>query len=143
MSKRLHLDSELDHLALIRTRATTPKSRFACYSYLEAVYRQYRLWARDGVAKRRSRILSRKHGVKLRRGVHPVRVLITLTYPSIDPKMANRWTRALEFAALSDISPEKLVRFFQRNGGISGCAVGAARQRPRRIVEQDSWATPD
>ena len=139
MSKRSHLDSEFDHLALIRMRTTTPSSRFACYSYLEAVYRQYRLWAEDGAAKRRSRILSRKHGVELRRGVHPVRVLITLTYPSIDPKMASRWTRALEYAAHCRALPGDLAGFFSRYGGVAGCAQMAARELPKRASDRDDW----
>lgn len=143
MSKKSRLDFPIEHLAPIRMRATASNSRFACYSYLEAVYRQYRSWSKDCGAKRGSRVLSQRHGLKPHRKVHPIRVLITLTHPSLDPKMASRWTRALEYAALADVPPSKLVRFFRRNGGIAGCAVEAARRRPRRTIEQDSWATPD
>jgi hypothetical protein len=74
-----------------------------------------------------------------RKGTSPVRTLIDATFPVLDSKEKSRWTRALEFAALTKVTAENLPRLFKSHSGIAGCARLAAKQKPRKNIYRDDW----
>jgi hypothetical protein len=88
---------------------------------------------KDGVSRRR--VFNIPH----RQGTSPVRTLIDATFPALDPKQKSRWSRALEYAALTKVTAENLPRLFKSHSGIAGCACLAAKQKPRKNIYRDDW----
>jgi hypothetical protein len=121
---------ELEAVQLAAARLNQTKARFAFYKYLRAVYRVGWRW---GLAKRRkTTALAALTGRQGQVGLHAFRAIIDATYPSLEAKMASRWTRALEFAFLRDIAPSQLLDFFKQSGGVANCARHAANTDPKK-----------
>src|ERR1035437_1528959 len=97
--------------------------RFRFYGYLAAVYRTYQEWRDLGISKRIARHLAKSLMIPRRKGTSPVRTLIDATFPALDPKQKSRWSRALEFAALTKTTPDDLPSLFKNSSGIAGCAL--------------------
>jgi hypothetical protein len=57
----------------------------------------------------------------------------------LDPKQKSRWSRALEYAALTKVIPENLANLFKRHSGIAGCARFAAIQSPKKEPKREFW----
>jgi hypothetical protein len=114
--------------------------RFKFYGYLEAVYRIYKEWKDLGISKRMARRVVKYFKIPHRKGTSPARTLIDATFPALDPKQKSRWSRALEFAALTKVTPENLPKLFKNSSGITGCARLAAKQRPKKNTYRDDWA---
>jgi hypothetical protein len=76
---------------------------------------------------------------KTMRRLHAFRAIIRATYPSLEAKMASRWTRALEIALLMRVPAKKLTEFFRENGGVAKLARLAARELPRRRYRRPTW----
>src|ERR1019366_2230755 len=100
--------------------------RFRFYGYLAAVYRTYQEWRDLGISQRMARHLAKNLMIPRRKGTSPVRTLIDATFPALDPKQRSRWSRALEFAALTKTTPDDLPKLFKNYSGIAGCARSAA-----------------
>jgi hypothetical protein len=114
--------------------------RFRFYPYLAEIYRTYKGWKRLGTSKRNAGRVARCFGIARRKGTSPIRTLIDVTFPSLDPKQKSRWSRALELAALAKATPEQLPMLFKRHSGIAGCARLAAEQKPAKETYRDDWA---
>jgi hypothetical protein len=121
-------------------QAQNQPGRFRFYPYLLAVYRAYKEWKDRGISKRMASRVSKYFGTPRRRGTDPVRTLIDATFPALDPKVKSRWSRALEFAALTKVTPDDLPRFFKSSAGIAGCARLAAKRKPKKERYRDDWA---
>jgi transposase len=113
--------------------------RFRFYGYLAAVYRTFKEWKDLGISKRMTRHVIKYFKIPHRRGASPARTLIDATFPGCDPKQKSRWSRALEFAALTKVTPNDLPRLFKNSSGIAGCACLAAKQKPRKNTYRDDW----
>jgi len=114
--------------------------RFRFSLYLAAIYRTYREWKDLGISKRMASHLAEHLDIPRRRDTSPVRILIDATFPALDPKQKSRWSRALEFAALTETTPDELPRLFKNHSGISGCARFAAKRKPKKDRYRDDWA---
>jgi hypothetical protein len=115
--------------------------RFKFYDYLEAVYRAFKEWKDLGISKRMARYVAKYCATPLRKGTSPVRTLIDATFPALDPKQKSRWSRALEFAAMTKVTPDDLPKLFKNYSGIAGCARFAAKQKPKKNTYRDDWAS--
>jgi hypothetical protein len=125
---------ELKAVRLAAARLNQTKARFAFYKYLRVVYRAVWHW---GLSKRRkTTTLAALTGRQGQVGLHAFRAIIDATYPSLEAKMASRWTRALEFAFLRDIAPSQLLDFFKQSGGVANCARHAANTDPKKIRQE-------
>ena len=113
--------------------------RFRFYGYLVAVYRTYKEWKELGISKRMARRVAEYFNIPHRKGTSPVRTLIDATFPALDPKQKSRWSRALEYAALTKVTAENLPRLFKSHSGIAGCACLAAKQKPKKNMYRDDW----
>jgi hypothetical protein len=114
--------------------------RFKFYGYLSAVYRTYQEWRELGISKRMVRRIVKYFKTPHRKGTSPARTLIDATFPDCDPKQKSRWSRALEFAALTKVTPDDLPMLFKKNSGIARCARLAAKQKPKKNTYRDDWA---
>ena len=110
-------------------QAQPQTGRFRFYGYLAAVYRTFKQWKDLGISKRMARQLVKYFKASSRKGTSPVRTLIDATFPALDPKQKSRWSRALEYAALTKVTAENLPRLFKSHSGIAGCACLAAKQK--------------
>src|SRR5258706_9832016 len=114
---------ELEAVQLAAAQVHRTKARFAFYKYLRAVYRVVWRW---GLLKgRKTTTLAELIGIPSRIGFQPYRVIIDATYPSLEVKIASRWTRALEYAFSKNVPPSKLIDFISEVGGVANCALGA------------------
>jgi hypothetical protein len=102
---------ELNLEALHRARQQSGRLKF--YGYLTAVYRTFKQWKDLGLSKRMARQLVKYFKAPSRKGTSPVRALIDATFPALDPKQKSRWSRALEYAALTKLTAEDLPRLFK------------------------------
>src|SRR6188472_4453065 len=71
-------------------QAQRETGRIKFYSYLMAVYRTYKGWKRLGISKRNAGRVARCFGTTRRKGTSPVRTLIDVTFPTLDPKQKSR-----------------------------------------------------
>jgi hypothetical protein len=122
--------SELKAVQLAAARAHQTRARFAFYEYLRAVYRV--VWRWGLLTRHKTSTLAKLAGNPNRIHQQPFRVIIDATYPSLEAKMASRWTRALEYAFSRDIPPSRLNDFFKQTGGVASCARGAANADPKK-----------
>ena len=120
-------------------RAQHQTGRFRFYDYLAAIFRTYKGWKDLGISKRMSRHLAECLAIPRRKGTSPVRTLIDATFPALDSKQKSRWSRALEFAALTKTAPDDVAGLFERASGIAGCARFAARRKPKKNVHRNDW----
>src|SRR3984957_16897075 len=91
-------------------RGRQQSGRFKFYGYLEAVYRTYKEWRALGISQKMARHVGKYFKIPSRKGTSPVRTLIDATFPALDPKQKSRWSRALEFAALTKVAPDDLPK---------------------------------
>jgi hypothetical protein len=113
-------------------RAQREGGRFRFYGYLTEVYRTYRKWKDRGISKRMARHLARYFKIPRRKRTNTIRILIDASFPTLDSKRKSRWSRALEFAALTKTTPEDLPKLFKTSSGITGCARLATDRKPKR-----------
>jgi hypothetical protein len=123
-------------------QAQRETGRFKSYGCLVAVYRTYKEWKDLRISKRMARRVAKYFRIPSRKRTSPVRTLIDATFPTLDSKQKSRWSRALEFAALTKATPEQLPNLFKNHSGIAGCACWAAKQKPKKKTDRDDWA-PD
>jgi hypothetical protein len=114
--------------------------RFRFYGYLAAVYRTHQEWKDLGISTRMARRLAEHLEIPRRKGTSPIRTLIDASFPALDPKHKSRWSRALEFAALTKTNPEDLLELFENHSGIAGCARFATKEQPKKKWYRDDWA---
>jgi hypothetical protein len=120
-------------------QARQQSGRFKFYGYLTAVYRTFKQWKDLGISKRMARQLVKYFKAPSRKGTSPVRTLIDATFHALDPKQKSRWSRALEYAALTKVTPDDLPKLFKNSSGIAGCARFAAKRKPRKNMYRDDW----
>ena len=113
--------------------------RFKSYGCLVAVYRTYKEWKDLKISKKMAGHLAKSFKTPRRKGTSPVRTLINVTFPALDAKQKSRWSRALEFAALTKVIPKNLPNLFKRHSGIAGCARFAAIQSPKKEPQREIW----
>jgi hypothetical protein len=121
-------------------QAQRATGRFKFYPYLVEVYRTCTLWKRLGVSREMAHRVAKAFKTPRRKGTTPVRTLIDATFPALDTKRKSRWSRALELAAMTKVTPEQVPNLFKNNFGIAGCARGAAKQKPKKETNRDDWA---
>ena len=114
--------------------------RFKFYGYLAALYRTFKEWKDLGISKRMARRVAEYFNIPHRKGISLARMLIDATFPALDPEQKSRWSRALEFAALTKVTPENLPKLFKNSSGIAGCARLAAKRKPKKNTYRDDWA---
>jgi hypothetical protein len=124
--------------ALQQTQHQTGRFRF--YGSLAAVYRTYKEWKDLGISKRMARHLAEHLKTTRMKSTTAVRTLIDATFPTLDAKQKSRWSRALEFAALTKTTPDDVPKLFKNSSGIAGCARLAAQRKPRKNIDRDDWA---
>ena len=124
-------------------QAQRETGRFKSYGCLVAVYRTYKEWKDLKISKKMARHLAKSFKTPLRKGTSPVRTLIDVTFPTLEPKQKSKWSRALEFAALTKARPEQLPKLFKRHSGIAGCARFAAIQSPKKEPQREYWTFKD
>jgi hypothetical protein len=107
---------------------------------LAALYRTFKEWKDLGISKRMARRVAEYFNIPHRKGISLARTLIDATFPALDPKQKSRWSRALEFAALTKVTPENLPKLFKNSSGIAGCARLAAKRKPKKNTYRDDWA---
>jgi hypothetical protein len=120
-------------------QAQRETGRFKSYGYLVAVYRTYKEGKDFKISKKMARHIAKYFKTPLRKGTSPVRTLIDVTFPALDVKQKSRWSRALEFAALTKVTPKNLPNLFKRHSGIAGCARFAAIQNPKKEPQREIW----
>jgi hypothetical protein len=125
--------------------ASSPRGRFEIYGFLQAVYRVYVGWKRQGMAKQSARALAMKFSVKSRKGTSPIRILIEASFPNADHKQKSRWVRALEYIYSQEVPANQFRKFVRKYGGLAGCARMAVslkrkRRRPRRDCPEGDWS---
>ena len=120
-------------------QAQRETGRFKSYGCLVAVYRTYKEWKDLKISKKMASQLAKSFKIPRRKGTSPVRTLIDVTFPALDAKQKSRWSRALEFAALTKVAPENLPNLFKRHSGIAGCARFAAIQSPKKEPRREIW----
>jgi hypothetical protein len=120
-------------------QAQRETGRFKSYGCLVAVYRKYKEWKDLKISKKMARHLAKSFKTPRRKDTSPVRTLIDVTFPALDAKQKSRWSRALEFAALTKATPENLPNLFKRHSGIAGCARFAAIQKPKKKPQREIW----
>ena len=113
--------------------------RFRFYGYLAAVYRTYKEWKDLGISKRMARHLAKYLVIPRRKGTSPARTLIDATFPALDPKQKSRWSRALEFAALTKTTPDNLPELLKNSSEIAGSARLATKRKPKRNIDRNDW----
>jgi hypothetical protein len=120
-------------------QAQRETGRFKSYGCLVAVYRTYKQWKDLKISKKMARHLAKSFKTPRRKGTSAVRTLIDVTFSALDAKQKSRWSRALEFAALTKATPENLPNLFKRHSGIAGCARFAAIQSPKKEPQREFW----
>jgi hypothetical protein len=121
-------------------QAQRETGRFKSYGCLVAVYRTYKEWKDLKISKKMARHLAKSFKTPRRRGTSAVRTLIDVTFPTLDAKQKSRWSRALEFAALTKARPDQLPNLLKNHSGIAGCARWAAKQKTKKTTDRDDWA---
>jgi hypothetical protein len=143
LSRPIGLDSEtwksIEPIFEALQEAQRHKGRFRFYGYLAAVYQTYKEWRDLRISKEMARHISQHFKTPRKKGTSPVRTLIEITFPALDPKQKSRWSRALEFAASKKIAADKLPRLFKKYSGIAGCPRFAAEQKPKRDTYRNDW----
>jgi hypothetical protein len=129
----------LEPIIAAQEQAQHETGRFRFHAYLVAVYQTYAEWEDLGIAKRMARHLAKGLGIPQRKGTSPVRTLIDATFPALDPKQKSRWSRALEFAALTKTTAEDLPKLLRNSAGIAGCARSATKRRPKKNINRNAW----
>jgi hypothetical protein len=84
------------------------------------VYRELRSRRRAATAARR---IAKICKLSIQKKSHPIRILIEASAGPEDARQKSRWTQALKFAFGWLQPPERLEWFFEKTGGISGCAA--------------------
>jgi hypothetical protein len=120
-------------------QAQRETGRFKSYGCLVAVYRTYKEWKDLKISKKMARHIAKYFETPLRKGMSPVRTLIDVTFPALDAMQKTRWSRALEFAALTKVTPKHLTNLFKRHSGIAGCARFATIQSPKKKPQREFW----
>jgi hypothetical protein len=142
-SRPFGLDSKtwryLEPILAALQQAQHQTGRFRFYGYLAAVYRTYQEWKDLRISKRMARHLAKYLAIPRRKGTSPIRTLIDATFPVLDPKQKSRWSRALEFAALTKATADDLPKLFENSSGIAGCARSAAKEKPKKNMDRNDW----
>jgi hypothetical protein len=143
-SRPIGLDSKtwryLEPIFEALQQAQHETGRFRYYAYLVAVYRTYKEWRDLGISTRLTRRVVQYFKIPHRKGTSPARMLINATFPDCDPKQKSRWSRALEFAAMTKVTPGNLPKFFKNSSGVAGCARLAMKRKPKKDRFRNDWA---
>jgi hypothetical protein len=100
--------------------------------YLSLVHSAYAGLRRRKWAGRGMKLLTSLCDSPTRRDRHPIRAIIDAsTSPSADAKAKSRATQALRYAWRQRGGSEDVIDFFQRNGGVAGCAARFAQAAGR------------
>jgi hypothetical protein len=113
-------------------QAQRETGRFKSYGCLVAVYRTYKEWKDLKISKKMARHLAKSFKTPRRKGTSPVRTLIDVTFPALDAKQKSRWSRALEFAALTKVTPKNLPNLFKGTQELLAAPVGLQNKRRKR-----------
>lgn len=131
------LRDELKEVRRSAQKHRDTRKRFAVYRYLRSVLRCYCRIERRELLRALRLLLDHEYGIPDDRKCHPIRAIIDATALLGDTRMRSRWTRALEFAWHSEVTPNELPDFFQQNDGVAGCARLAAKAFPERTARGD------
>jgi hypothetical protein len=128
LSKKSHLESELETLKEVSKRTFSSGDRMAVHRFLAAIFNQVSVWeAEDRLEEGLYRLLdSLKAPVPLRIG-EAFAVVVYCIAPHADKKSRSKWARALRYAAAAKPDDESIKSFFKRKGGINACASRYAR----------------
>jgi hypothetical protein len=96
------------------------RRRFWFHTALEEAYRIYGEWRAINCSKKNAKKAARLFGLKMKKGTHPLKVIVNILTPAGVDK--RRWVDGLLLARKESVAPKDLVKFVKENGGIAGCA---------------------
>jgi hypothetical protein len=131
---------EIERLREPEQIAYQQRSRFAMRSYLKQVYRLYCRWQQTSDANQNAPRAAALQGMTVRRGPHPLKILIDLTTPPTTPmprrgaewhgpwslgqqKEFDRETSVI-FSTSPEVSPEQQDRWYYVNHDEFGVPIG-------------------
>lgn len=77
--------------------------------------------------------------ISMRKGAHPMRILIDASSGPEDPRQKSRWVQALQYVYGWKQPADKVEWCFKSNGGIYGCArkfaaLNKANRKAKRMA---------
>lgn len=122
-----------------RSHAPPGKRRVGLLRYLARVYGIYLDLRSKRTLQAATREIAELAGIRVRKGAHPIRLLIDASSGPEDPKQKSRWVAALRYLEGWQLPPEKVRWAFNQNGGVYGCArkYAALNKAARRRPEAD------
>jgi hypothetical protein len=118
------LDDALSDLNTIkRLAAGLSRKRDDIYLLLAEIYRVGRNWRQRGPRALKGHLLGRlDRTIDRRTSKNVFRFVLEVTLEKADAKAKSRYANALRYAGTEGCSPQKLIDFIKRNGGIESCA---------------------
>jgi hypothetical protein len=106
--------------------------------YLSFVHGAYSGLRRRSWARQAANVLTSLFKLPARNDRHPIRAIIDAsTLPKADAKAKSRATRALRYAWRQRGEWDDIIDFFQRNGGVAGCAAKFAQAHRSRRLDRE------
>lgn len=115
------------------------RGRFAIYTYLRSVYAAYLDIRHHRLAKGLKKFASSEMRKSIRKGIHPIRIVMDATSTEPDTKVKSRWSRALQYALHEQVPANQLREFFRLHKGIAGCARRASDTMPVKWSPRGHW----
>jgi hypothetical protein len=119
-SAEAKIKAELEAAKAAAQKAFDSRRRFWFHVLLQDAYLIFVDWRTDRYSKKNAKKAARLFDVKMKKGAHPLEVIIEIVTPPGADK--RRWVKGLRFAYKADVAPNDLVKFLKANGGIAGCA---------------------
>jgi hypothetical protein len=119
-SRTAKIKAQLEAAKAKAQKAFESRRRFWFHTALEEAYRIYGEWRAVNCSKKNARKAARLFGLKMKKGTHPLKLIIDVLTPAGVDK--RRWVDGLLLAHKEGVAPKDLVKFVQANGGIAGCA---------------------
>lgn len=105
-----------------RSNAAPGKRRCGLHKYLRRVYRIYcDLRLKRNFERIITEIVELAE-ISVRKGTHPLRILIDASSSHDDPKQKSRWVQALQYVYGWKLPAQKVEWCFKVSGGVYGCA---------------------
>jgi hypothetical protein len=122
-----------------RSNAAPGKRRLGLHKYLKRVYRVFWNLSSKRNLERMIREIAELAEIAIRRGVHPLRILIDASVGAEDPKQISRWVQALLYVYSWKLPPSKVEWCLRSNGGIYGCARKQAMLNKTAKAKRGGW----
>jgi hypothetical protein len=117
------LKEKIEALKKAEAKAFASRKRFRERAWLQAVYRQFCIWADKNCVGNRTKRLLRLYKIDARKGRDLIWILIEISSQETNPKKKSRWANALRAALRHKVKPQALNDFFDQNEGVAGAAT--------------------